>query len=168
MKQYELIVGQPVWWQRQRSYTGAPVTKTPALVALPPNAHRSLVGIALRRPSGDDWYPMWCAPRNLAWRDVTTETIPAFFAAVKDEAHRRVETIYSRLSWLARPPITVGFQRVAAQAQLDLAAMEHVAGEMGLIFRKSGPSFTYALLPMTDCEFDAFVAATHAENEVAR
>lgn len=158
MKQDELYAGQPVWWLRKRAYTGAPVTKTPAIVVTLPNFRTNLVGIALRRPHSDGWYPMECAPRNLAWRDRTTETIPALFAEVADIAQRRLEQHYTGLMHLVHGGATSGNADGDDPVESELLDLEIAAGE---VMQASEGSYT--LQPMTDCEYSAFIAATHSE-----
>lgn len=164
MKQDELTVGQPVWWQRKREYADGLVMRRAAVITMLPNRLNGLAGIALRRQWGDDWYPMWLSPRQLTARAITTEAIPAFFAAVAAWTATKLERHYDHLAYVAAS-LPTGHVAVLA-AQSSLAQMERAAASLDLVFRRDAAGHV-RLVEMADCDIAAFIAATHAASEVA-
>lgn len=169
MKRDELIVGQPVWWIRRYAGQDAAL-KNAAIVTMLPIRLNGLCGLALRRPHGpygDEWYPMWASARMLSWRAPLTETIPAFFAAAAAFAQRCLEVRYDNLMRLVDAGATSGSIGSDDPVDNELLDLDIAVGEMGLIFVRQRDN-GYALQPMADCEFDAFVAVRASAAQEAR
>jgi len=165
MKQDEFFIGQTVWWERRYAL---PPRRAAVVMLLPDDSTDGCVGVAVARYARREWFPYWAGPRHLSPRSITTETIPAFFAAVAAWAYTKAARHYAHLAQVANSPMPAGSQAWAAQVRSSLAAMEREVGEMGLIFRRDDAGHV-RLLPMTDCECDAFIAASApSESEVAR